>query len=117
MMVIHKNIYRFIVKSGYKPKIKYKSLIILPYFCLHNEKRLYKSDAFNIFLPSSPLANESLKKSLLFRICNISFWLYFSSILFYFFKKKAGTKVEKETPWETASKEVQNNGDCKATLI
>jgi len=25
--------------------------------------------------------------------------------------------VEKETPWEIASKEVQNTGDCKATLI
>jgi hypothetical protein len=33
---------------------------------------------------------------------NISFWLYFASDLLFF--QKAGTKVEKETPWEIASK-------------
>jgi hypothetical protein len=37
MTVVCRKIYWFIVKSDYKPKIKYKSLIIFLYFCLHNK--------------------------------------------------------------------------------
>ncbi len=44
--------YAHLVKSGYKPEVKYKSSIILLYFCLHIENQTYESDDFNLFFPS-----------------------------------------------------------------
>jgi hypothetical protein len=39
-----------LAKSGYKPAIKYKSLIILLYVWLRNENQIYKSGDFYSFL-------------------------------------------------------------------
>jgi hypothetical protein len=41
-----------LAKSGYKPAIKYKSLIILLYVWLHNENQIYKSgDIYSFLFP------------------------------------------------------------------
>ncbi len=60
-----------LAKFGYKSEMKYKSLSILLYFCLHNENQIYESGDF-YFIFFSLLAAE-VPKSLLFKLLNSSF--------------------------------------------
>jgi hypothetical protein len=65
-----------LAKSGYKPEVKFKNLIILPYFWLHNENHIQESDNILLFFPPSLLATENLQNRLFFEclILNFSFW-------------------------------------------
>jgi hypothetical protein len=49
-----------LAKYGYKPEIKYKSLITLLYVWLHNENQIYESNDFYYFF-FSVLATENLQ--------------------------------------------------------
>jgi hypothetical protein len=65
-----------LVKSGYKPEIKYKSLNILLYFWFHNENQVYESGNFYSFLATENLQKHFFSKTL---VSNFSFWWNFAS--------------------------------------
>jgi hypothetical protein len=62
--------YEDVTKSGYKLYIKYKSLIILLYFWLHNESQIYKF-GFSFFLFSLTSGNWKPSTSFLFQVLNL----------------------------------------------
>jgi hypothetical protein len=59
-----------LARSGYKPYVKHKTLIILLYFCLHTEKKFKKN--LVVFFPSF-LAIEKPLKSVHFQTSNLIF--------------------------------------------
>jgi hypothetical protein len=71
----------YLAKSGYKPEIKYKSLIILLFVWGHNESQIQESgDSYFLFF-SPLLGTETSKISVSFRnvIFNFCFWQNFTS--------------------------------------
>jgi hypothetical protein len=62
-----------LAKSGYKPDIKYKPLIILLYVWLHNDNHIYESGDFTSFFFLAPFWRQKTSKIILFVISSFFF--------------------------------------------